>query len=128
MGRIFPLRPAFPIFIANCINWLSAQRQREQVTNIRTGEAVQIPLPAGTKSISLHYPDGHQEPIRTSGGVLNLEQVPRVGLYHVKGEGIDLPFTANLLDAGESDTTPRTQLKLIGAESSSDRDKESLAH
>lgn len=116
-GSDFPLRPAFPIFIANCISWLSAQRQRAQVTNLRTGQAVQIPLPPGTRSVNLQYPDGRLEPLHSSGSMLNLDGVTRVGLYRIKGAGIDLPFTANLLDADESDLTPRAQLRLVGAES-----------
>ena len=112
----FPLRPAFPIFIANCINWLSGQRQREQVTNIRTGQAVQIPLPPKVDVVTLHYPDSHTQRLHASGGFLNLDQVSRVGLYHLTGDGVDIPFTANLLSADESDVAPRTQLTLIGTE------------
>lgn len=113
-GSDFPLRSAFPIFIANCIDWLSGQRQRAQVTNIHTGQAIQIPLPPKVDTAALKYPDGHTEHLVANGMVLNIEQVTKVGTYHVLAKNVDVPFTANLLDAAESDLLPRPQLALVG--------------
>lgn len=111
----FPLRPAFPIVIANCIDWLSGQRQRSQVTNMRTGQALQLPLPTKADAVMLQYPDNHTERLKINGGILHIEQVSKAGVYHVKSGDVDYPFTANLLDAAESDITPRAQLPLAGS-------------
>lgn len=103
----FPLRAGFPIFIGNCIDWLSGQRRRAQVVNVRTGQVVPVPVPADVDTITLRTPDGRTEKLGVSGSVLTLDRLTRAGLYRVQAKGLDLPFAANLLDAAESNLTPR---------------------
>jgi hypothetical protein len=103
----FPLNTAFPIFIANCMNWLSGERQRAQAVNVRTGDLVRLPLPPEVKTARLKLPDGRREQFEVKGNVLAFDRVRLAGLYQLTGEGIDQQFTANLFDAEESQLTPR---------------------
>jgi len=104
----FPLNTAFPIFMANCMNWLSGERQRAQAVNVRTGDLVRLPMPPEAKIARLQMPDGRREQLEVKGNTLALDQVRQAGLYKLTGEGINQQFAANLFDAGESQLTPRS--------------------
>jgi len=108
----FALSPGFPIFIANVLDWLSGERQRAQVANVRTGEMVTIAMPVGTEQARLQAPDGTQTPLTVKGNTLTLDRFSQAGVYRLTGKGLDLRFAANLLDADESNLTPRTTLTL----------------
>jgi len=103
----FPLKTAFPIFMANCMNWLSGERQRAQAVNVRTGDLVRLPMPPEVKTARLKMPDGRREELEVEGSVLAFDRVRLAGLYRLTGEGIEQQFTANLFDAEESQLTPR---------------------
>jgi len=106
----FPLTAAFPIFVANCMSWLSGERQRAQAVNIRTGDLVRLPMPPDAKTVRLQSPDGRREEIEVKGNTLSLDSARLAGLYRLTGKGIDQRFTANLFDANESQLTPRNLL------------------
>lgn len=108
----FPLRVGFPIFVANALDWLSGNRQRAAAVNIRTGQSVEMPLPADVTQVTLRAPGGHTQPLTLTGARAVVEHVPDAGVYQVTGKGVDLRFAANLLDARESDIAPRDQLAL----------------
>lgn len=103
----FPLNAFFPIFVANCINWLSGERQRAQAVNVRTGEMVRLPMPAEVKEVRLKLPDGRREQFEVKGSTLAIDRVRQAGLYTLTGKGVEQQFTANLFDADESQLTPR---------------------
>ncbi len=115
-----PLNAAFPIFMANCVDWLSGQQHRAQAVNVRTGEIVPVVLPSDAYDASLRRPDGGIEALPTNGGMLSLDQVTRAGVYQVSAKtasgkhDFSLRFAANLLNAEESDLTPRRELALAG--------------
>ncbi|MHB9131430.1 MAG: vWA domain-containing protein [Armatimonadota bacterium] len=113
----FPLRVAFPIFVTNCIDWLSRQRQRAQVMNVHTGQLVDLPVPSSIQAVTLHMPDKKTERLAVTGTPLVIDRVMRAGIYRVTAKGMEeMQFAANLLDAGESDLTPHERLTLQGVE------------
>ncbi|MHB9026298.1 MAG: vWA domain-containing protein [Armatimonadota bacterium] len=111
----FPLRSSFPIFVANCIDWLSGQRQRAQLVNVHTGQILQVPLPAGTTKITLIPPDGRAREREVNGTLLTLDGLTRAGVYELRDGKTVRRFAANLLDATESDLTPRELQSRQGA-------------
>jgi hypothetical protein len=110
----FPLRVSFPIFIANCLDWLSGYRQRAQAMNIRTGQPVRIPVPSGLTTVTLHTPDGTTRDISVTGDQTTIDPLSRVGIYRVTAAGLDFRFAVNLLDARESRSMPQDRLLLEG--------------
>ena len=108
----FPLSIGFPIFIANSLDWLSGERQRAQVANVRTGETVTVALPAGVETVILRAPDGAETSLAVNAGTLVLDRFTHAGVYRLTGKGVDMRFAANLLDADESNLAPRTTLAL----------------
>jgi Ca-activated chloride channel family protein len=98
----FPLRVGFPIFIGNCVDWLSGGRNRAQGMNVRTGQVVQLPE-TGAAARTLTLPDGTKQPLGAGGF-----RVAQAGIYTVQGKESALRFAANLADAGESNLLPHT--------------------
>lgn len=111
----FPLRIGFPIFIGNCLDWLSGQRQRAQLTNVHTGQPLLLAVPADVTAITLETPQHTRELIGVSGMTVTLEQMIKTGIYHVTATGMQETIAANLLDTRESNILPNGQLELEGA-------------
>ncbi|MFS0557511.1 vWA domain-containing protein [Brevibacillus sp. 179-C9.3 HS] len=106
----FPLRPAFPIFMQNVVNWLSPG-QTAPIATAHPGEILTIPLTPGATSRTLTYPNGHQQSI-TEDATSKTMQLPELtGLYRLE-EGVDTGtkrtyFTVQMNEE-ESDITPKT--------------------
>lgn len=112
----FPLRVAFPIFLANALDWLSPAQQRAQGVNVRTGGIARLPLPPGVAAVTLHTPDGGSDRRQVTELPLAIDHLTRSGLYRVTAKDVDISFAANLLDAGESNLTPRNPFRMGGGD------------
>ena len=108
----FPLHVGFPIFMSNCLDWLSGARQRAQVTNVRTGDVVTVVAPPDAANLTLRAPDGSVTPLTPMNGAVVIDRFTRAGLYRLAGKGLEMTFAANLLDAAESNIAPQGKLTL----------------
>ncbi len=110
---MFPLRVAFPIFIANSVRWLGTGSDDSEIGQVRTGEAITIPAPPGAQRLTITRPDGTKREITVNeqGGAI-FDEVDETGLYQAEGRGFSYPFAANLASASESDTTPHDKLTI----------------
>jgi Ca-activated chloride channel family protein len=110
---MFPLRVAFPIFIANSVRWLGTGSDDSEIGQVRTGEAVSIPAPPGADRLTITKPDGTKSELKVNerGGAI-FDEVDETGLYQADGRGFSYPFAANLASASESDTTPHDKLTI----------------
>ena len=114
----WPLRVSFPMFMANAVQWLNPSLAKSEELNIQTGKPIHVGVESSEESLVIERPDGTEERIEyraqsrnfVYGNTLNR------GLYRVKGGAAEFQFTANLLNAAESDTSPRTQLSLEGGQ------------
>lgn len=95
-----PLRVGFPIFIGNCIDWLSGGRSRAGGLNVRTGQVVQVPALTGA-GLTVKGPDGKTQPLGAGGFRAAL-----AGVYAIGGGNAALRYAANLADASESNLLP----------------------
>lgn len=111
----FPLNAAFPIFIGNCMNWLSGERQRAQAVNARTGDMVRFALPPELRTVKLTTPDGKHEQLEVKDSSLTLDQVRLAGVYRLTAKNYSMQFTANLFDAAESQLAPKN-LQMVSGE------------
>ncbi|TKI58862.1 VWA domain-containing protein [Brevibacillus antibioticus] len=106
----FPLRPAFPIFMQNVVNWLSPG-QTAPIPTAHPGEVLTIPLSPGATTRTLTYPNGHQESL-TEDSTSKTMQLPELtGLYRLD-EGVDTGtkstyFTVQMNEE-ESNITPKS--------------------
>ncbi|OFX13188.1 MAG: hypothetical protein A2Z18_04525 [Armatimonadetes bacterium RBG_16_58_9] len=110
----FPLRVGFPIFAANCLDYLVPEKNRAAGENIRAGEPVYIDAPPEVEMITVTSPDGSQREIRITQSPVTFESTERVGVYKVRGEKFEKEFACNLSSAAESNCVPRDVLT-VGA-------------
>jgi len=110
---MFPLRVAFPIFIANTVRWLGTGNDDSEIGQVRTGEAVTIPAPPGADKLTIVKPDGSKREVKVNeqGGAV-FDEADEAGIYQADGRDFTYPFAANLASASESDTTPHDKLTI----------------
>ncbi len=110
---LFPLRVAFPIFIANSLRWLGTGNDDSELGQITTGSPITIPAPPGVGRLTVTKPDGSKRDLRVGerGGAI-FDEADLVGLYTAQGSGFSYPFAANLASASESDITPHRNLTI----------------
>jgi hypothetical protein len=115
-----PLRPAWPLFVIDCIDWFGDEDAR-YLSGFRTGEVWRVPVAGLTGEAIVSFPDGAQQPVAVHEGraVLLGE---RAGFYRLAyrsregGPSTETAFAANLLDAAESAIAPQDRLTVDGKE------------
>jgi hypothetical protein len=119
-----PLRPAWPLFVLNCIDWFTDEDAR-YLSSYRTGEVWRVPVANGTEAVTVKLPDGTTQAVAVQDGraVLLGE---RAGFYDLMARRSDsstdtaaptsetTSFAANLVNADESAIEPRDQLIVDG--------------
>ena len=106
-----PLRVAFPIFLTNCTQWLTA-RPGDSGGVLRPGEVALVPVPIGAKSVTITRPDGGKDTLPApSNGPLVYDKTALAGTYQVSADAKTnvasaAPFYVSLLSAQESNTSP----------------------
>lgn len=110
----FPLRPGFPIFIANCIDWLSSRAQLAETPTVRAGDSLTVRLDSPAAEAELTAPDGSVTRVPLSDGVATLGDLRQVGVHTLAAGGAKRSLAVSLLSPFESDLTPGEELR-IGA-------------
>lgn len=100
------LSPGFPVLISNIIAWLSPTRATNLIRSTRTGETFDLFLPIGIP-VTVEHPDRTVEELVTTQTPTVLRGLDQAGLYTVRSDRGTTRIAANLLDAAESDLTPR---------------------
>ncbi len=108
----WPLRISFPIFIANAIDWLNPSAARNAELMVRAGEPFRFPLEQSAGAAEVTLPDGARKNIAIEPGARELifGDTQRQGTYRLKAGTNEVTFCVNLLDAAESNLTPREEL------------------
>jgi hypothetical protein len=111
-----PLRPAWPLFVVNCIGWFSGE-DAQYLSSYRTGEVWRIPVDDGVTQATLKRPDGGTQrvPVYDGHAVVLGEQA---GFYELTAGDHTSSFAANLLDASESAILARDAVVVDGRPSS----------
>lgn len=112
----FPLRVGFPIFVANCLDWLCPPEKAGAGESVRTGQPVYIDVPSDTAQITVTNPDGVKQSIKVTQTPVTFDNTERAGIYRVTGRGVSREFAANLSSSQESNTLPANVL-VIGEKS-----------
>lgn len=106
-----PLRPGWPIFLANSVDWLLAGRGSDPrvvaAGEIATGEA-----PEGVEEVTVTDPRGVAHRIGVREGEWIFDGTTRTGVYEVRAGKQQQRFAVNLLSRAESDVRPRAALDL----------------
>lgn len=110
----FPLRPGFPIFVANALRWLTGERSAEQGFTLKAGAPFSLSLPGKETQLTLRTPEGRSIPLEVLEGSVVVHHADKVGLYELRGRQVKIPFAVNLLNQDESNIAPRTLLQIGG--------------
>lgn len=110
----WPLRVGFPIFVANAIDWLDPDRVRSNAEAGRTADPIRW-VWSGSGSVppaSVVAPDGAVQELTASEGTREFvfAETARQGVYRVEQGTNQWSFAVNLLDARETDLTPKESL------------------
>jgi hypothetical protein len=104
----FPTTPAFPILLANAVEWLA--RRDEAAGTVVAGEPFTWTLSAHESSSTpvVTGPTGRPVPSTLTGRSLTVPLLRRAGVYHVRSGSGEWPFVVNPATAAESDLTGQT--------------------
>ena len=116
----FPLHVGFPIFVANCLEWLAGTETGHYGAGVgesmRTGQAAYIDIPPDVRELTVIDPSGEQHSVKVTSVPVIYEDTERAGVYQVRGippgiiPGGMKEFACNLSSPRESATTPKTVL------------------
>jgi len=118
----FPLRAAFPMFLANAIRYLAESRGANNAVSTPAGTRVDLLAPVGAQSAVITDPQGRTSTLDLAGRELTLGRTTRAGVYSVKylgSDGRQLGGTlvpVSLVNDAESNITPGETLRFKGAE------------
>lgn len=112
-----PLRPAFPILMANLVNYLAPSPGALIPAALAPGEALSFSIPAPIEQVRLTPPAGPDIVLPVQAGRASLPPLSQPGLYTVNFESADgmvssARFAVNFFDPVESAIAPRSELGL----------------
>lgn len=108
----WPLRISFPIFIANAVEWLNPAAVNASQLAVQAGAPFRIALAQSVNEARIQLPDGTVQPweVNAAKGELLFGNTQKRGVYRLSAGTNEIAFCVNLLDAAESDTTPKSEL------------------
>lgn len=110
----FPLHVGFPIFVANCLDWLSPASGAGAGDSIHTGQAAYIDVPPDVRELTVTDPDGRKHAVKVTSTPVIYENTERAGVYQVTSRGLKKEFACNVASPQESSTKPKNTLRVGG--------------
>ena len=110
----WPLRIAFPIFVANAIDWLNPASANATHLMVKAGQAFRVSVSQPVSQAEITKPDGSKRSIEFGGDTRDLVfgDTAAHGVYRLKAGTNDMTFCVNVMDPTESNITPRDELSL----------------
>jgi len=110
----WPLRISFPIFIANAVEWLNPANAQGGQLLVKAGEAFRFALTHPEKNAQITMPGGETKTVNLEPNARELVfgDTYKQGTYHLHLGTNEVAFCVDLLDAAESNITPRDELQL----------------
>jgi Ca-activated chloride channel family protein len=116
-----PLQVAYPILIANLVDWLLPGRIGDIPVQVTPGEVLTFSPPSDVTNLTVTRPDGTSSKLEIQGGRAFYADTTQLGVYTAKwetsseanhGEG-EQAFAINLFAPQESNTLPVENLSLL---------------
>jgi hypothetical protein len=101
-----PLRPDFPVLLANALSWFFPSWLAVQADQMQAGEPRAIASP-GTDSIVVTRPDGARETLAPVGASTDFFDTDETGFYTVRAGGVTRDFAVSLVSEEETDISLR---------------------
>lgn len=114
-----PLRPAFPLLMANLVNYLAPGAANLVPASLAPGQALTLNVPAQVERLRLTSPAGVETTLPVAAGRAALPPLLQPGLYSLAFEpgnvaSASIRFAVNFFDPLESAIAPRSELTLTG--------------
>jgi uncharacterized membrane protein len=103
----FPLRVAFPLILSNSLRWLHPSGSDQASLQFAAGQPVLLPVPHGVGTATVTTPGGRSVKAQITRGMVSFTETEEVGVYSLSTPKGDTKIAVNLMDADESDLTPR---------------------
>lgn len=109
----WPLRISFPIFVANAVEWLNPSSINASQLTVQTGKPLRWAVSQSVEKAEITIPDGTKRSwdVNPTTGELVFGDTLMQGSYRITAGTNEVVFCANLLDAAESDITPKNELR-----------------
>jgi Ca-activated chloride channel homolog len=106
-----PLQIAFPVLIANSVEWLAPPQGLNLPVNVRPGNVVPLPQDA-----IVQVPDGSRVAVSDRG----FAQTDELGVYNYQVKDVRSAFAVNFADPLQSSIAPHPQLQIGGTTASTE--------
>jgi uncharacterized membrane protein len=103
----FPLRVAFPLMLSKSLRWLHPAGLDQSSLALATGQPILLPVEYGVTTATVTTPAGRRVKAQVTRGVASFAETDEVGVYTVTTARGDTRVAVNLVNADESDLTPR---------------------
>jgi Ca-activated chloride channel homolog len=103
----FPLRVAFPLIVSNGLRWLHPSGTEQESVQLATGAPIVVPVAHGVDSVTVTTPGGRSVKVPVARGMASFGDTDEAGVYTMATPKGEMRFAVNLVDADESDLTPR---------------------
>jgi hypothetical protein len=114
IGSNWPIRPSFPVFTLNVLQYLGGGQALLQGDSVLPGQVVNLESPLPDKPIQIRSPSGRAiELTRAKQGRFSFTETDELGVYEVRSGGKTFQrFAVNLFSIAESDLRPRGELNI----------------
>ena len=102
----FPLRPAFPILLANALSWFFPDWLEPQADEVQAGDPRLIST-GGAGVVTVLKPDGRRVDLAANGPSVTFSDTDETGFYKVDAGGESSEFAVNLSSDSETDISQR---------------------
>ncbi len=110
-----PLRPGFPVLLANALSWFFPTWLEAQADQARAGDPRVIPA-EGAASVTVVKPDGSRVAVPAAGPSAVFFDTDEAGFYRVQAGDSQSEFAVNLASDSETDINPRFAPPAAGPE------------
>ncbi len=110
----WPLRVSFPIFIANAIEWLDPASVNANHLMVKAGQSFRMALAQTVTDAEVIKPDGSKKHVlvEPNSRELVFGDTGQTGIYRLRAGTNQVTFCVNVMDALESNITPREEIAL----------------
>jgi len=109
IGTNWPLRPSFPVFVLNVLEYLGGRAEDGASLVVQPGQVASLRINTASDQVIVVNPGGVRTAVRRNGrNTFDFAGTAEQGLYRVfDGEQLVRRFAVNLFDTAESDIRPR---------------------
>jgi Ca-activated chloride channel homolog len=102
-----PLRVAFPVLMANILEWLSPRQGAFVSHQVQAGEPYVVDIDSVVSEVNVRKPSGDWMKVPVTENPLTIRDTSQVGIYTVRAGKKTQRFAVNLVSQGESDILPK---------------------